>query len=51
VAMRRRRKPEDEQRDPARAGGLVVGRLKSAALKSAIAALKSKGTTLHVMPD
>jgi hypothetical protein len=33
------------------AGGLVVGHLKSAALKSEIAALKAKGTTLHVMPD
>jgi hypothetical protein len=30
---------------------LVVGRLKSAPLKAAIAALASKGTTLHVMPD
>jgi hypothetical protein len=35
----------------AAAGGLVVGHLKSGALKSAIAALKAKGTTLHVMPD
>jgi hypothetical protein len=33
------------------AGGTVVGRLKSAALKAAIAGLASKGTTLHVMPD
>ena len=33
------------------AGGLVVTHLTSAALKSAIAALQSKGTTLIVMPD